>query len=131
MYMCQTPVTVCTTLTHELFDCRIRELLRESLYSDLDILLPKMDAAGPGELFFIAAITDGIGGEAISNRIRRQLDGSARLRQAGLTHSTSYRSLAPIKQNSTESKEAFLERVATNIQELMNEEIMARQVRNG
>jgi len=90
-----------------------------------------MDATGPGEIFFIAAITDGIGGEAICNRIRRQLDNSERLQQAGLTHSTSYRSLEPIKQNSIESKEAFLERVAINIQDLMNEEILARQVRNG
>jgi signal transduction histidine kinase len=112
--------------------CRgIRELLCGSLYSDLDILLPKMDSAGPGELFFIAAITDGIGGEAISNRIRRKLDSSDGLRQAGLTHSTSYRHLEPIKRSSTESKEAFLDRVATDIQELMNEEILARQVRNG
>jgi signal transduction histidine kinase len=112
--------------------CRsIRELLRGSLYSDLDILLPKMDAAGPSELFFIAAITDGVGGEAISQRIRKQLDSSERLRQAGLTHSTSYRSLEPLQRNSAESKEGFLERVATGIQELMNQEISSRQVRNG
>jgi two-component sensor histidine kinase len=112
--------------------CRgIRELLRGSLYSDLDILLPKMDSAGPAELFLILAITDGIGGEAICKRIRRQLDSSDRLKQASLTHSTSYRSLKPMKQNSTESKEVFLERVATDIQEVMDEEISARQVLNG
>jgi signal transduction histidine kinase len=112
--------------------CRgIRELLRGSLYSDLDILLPKMDSAGPAELFLILAITDGIGGEAICKRIRRQLDSSDRLRQAGLTHSTSYRSLVTFKRNSTESKEEFLERVAADIQELMNVEISARQVSNG
>jgi signal transduction histidine kinase len=112
--------------------CRgIRELLRESLYSDLDILLPKMDSAGPAELFLMLAMTDGIGGEAICKRIRTQLDGSDRLRQAGLTHSTSYRSLETIKRNSTESKEEFLERVATDIQELMNVEISARQASNG
>ena len=35
--------------------CRgIRERLRGILYSDFDILLPKMDMAGPKELFFIA-----------------------------------------------------------------------------
>jgi len=77
------------------------------------------------------AMTDGIGGEAICKRIRTQLDGSDRLRQAGLTHSTSYRSLETIKRNSTESKEEFLERVATDIQELMNVEISARQASNG
>jgi Histidine kinase-, DNA gyrase B-, and HSP90-like ATPase len=112
--------------------CRcIRELLRGSLYSDLDILLPKMDSAGPAELFLIVAITDEIGGEAISKRVQKQLDSSERLRQAGLTHSTSYRSLEPIKRESSESKEDFLERVSTVIQELMNEEIESREVTNG
>jgi signal transduction histidine kinase len=111
--------------------CRcIRELLRNSLYSDLDILLPKMDSAGPAELFIIVAITDEIGGEAITKRIRKQLDRFEPLQQAGLTHSTSYRSLEPIKRDSSESKEDFLERVSTDIQELMNEEISTRQVRN-
>jgi signal transduction histidine kinase len=112
--------------------CRwIRDLLRGSLYSDLDILLPKMDCPGPAELFFILAITDEIGGEAISNRIRKQLDSSERLGQAGLTHSISYQSLDPIQRRSTESMEDFLERVAGRIQELMNKEISSRQVSNG
>jgi len=112
--------------------CRgIRDLLRGCLYSDLDVLLPKMDSAGPVELFFIVAITDGIGGEAICNRIRKQLDSSEHLRQAGLTHTTFHRPLQAIKRNSTESKEDFLEKVAIDIQELMSKEISARQVRNG
>jgi len=107
--------------------CRgIRELLRGSLYSELDVLLPKMDSAGATEQFLIVAITDGIGGAAICKRIRKLLDSSESLRQAGLTHSTSYRSLETSKRNPTESMETFLERVAVDIQELMNEEISAR-----
>src|ERR1700675_3379055 len=66
----------------------IRDSLRGCLYSDLDVLLPKMDSAGPVELFFVVALTDEIGGEAISKRIRKQLDCSERFQQAGLTHST-------------------------------------------
>jgi signal transduction histidine kinase len=109
----------------------IRDLLRGCLYSDLDVLLPKMDSAGPVELFFIVAITDEIGGEAISKRIRKQLDCSERLQQAGLTHSTSYRSLEAINRKSTELMEDFLQTVAASIQELMNKEISSRQVQNG
>jgi hypothetical protein len=90
-----------------------------------------MDSAGPAEVFFIVAITDGIGGAAICKRIRKQLDSSERIRQAGLTHSASYRSLEATKRNPSESKEDFLERLTTDIEELMNEEISARQVRNG
>jgi hypothetical protein len=47
-----------------------------------------------------------------------------------LTYSASYRSLEAIKRNTTESKEEFQERVTTDIQELMNDEISARQVNN-
>jgi hypothetical protein len=93
--------------------------------------LPKTDFAGPAEIFFILAITDEIGAEAIRKRIRKQFDSSERLGKAGLTHSISYRSLDPIQRNSTESMDDCLERVATNIQELMNKEISSRQVKNG
>jgi signal transduction histidine kinase len=111
--------------------CRgIREVLRGSLYSDLDILLPKMDSAGPAELFFIVAITDGIGGEAICKRIRKQLESYERLQQAGLTHATSYRLLEAAKRSATESKEDLLETVAAEIQELMMQEISSKQIKN-
>jgi hypothetical protein len=109
----------------------IRDLLRGCLHSDLDVLLPRMDSAGPVELFFVVAITDGIGGEAICKRIGKKLGGSEHLRQADLTHSTSCRSLEAFRRQSIESKEDFLERVATSIQELMNEDISSRQVKNG
>jgi signal transduction histidine kinase len=112
--------------------CRgIRDLLQGCLYSNLDVLLPKMDSAGPAELFFIAALTDQIGGEAICKRIRKQLESSERVRQAGLTHSTFYRSLETIKRTPTESKEDCLERVAVDIQQLMTKEVSARQVTHG
>jgi hypothetical protein len=88
-----------------------------------------MGFAGAVELFFIVARTDRIGGEAISKRIREQLDDH--IQQIGLTISTSYRSLDAIKRNASESTEDFREKVATNIQELMNEEISSRMVENG
>jgi signal transduction histidine kinase len=109
----------------------IRDLLRGCLYSNLDVLLPKMDFAGPAELFFVAAMTDAIGGEAISTRIRKQFDSSEPLRQAGLIHSTYYRSLDPIQPNPTESLEDCLERAAFKIQELIQKEISSRKVTNG
>ena len=108
----------------------VRDILQRCLYSDLDVLLPKMGSAGASELFFIVAITDGIGGQAITKRIREQLGDCERFQQAGLTLSTSYRSLEAIKRNVSESMETFLERVANKIQELMNEEISSRMVRN-
>jgi signal transduction histidine kinase len=107
----------------------VRDLLQRLLYSDLDVLLPKVGFAGAVELFFIVAITDGIGGAAISKRIRERLD--EHIHQAGLTLSTSYRSLEAVKRNERESMEEFQERLATNIQKLMNEEISLRGAENG
>jgi signal transduction histidine kinase len=112
--------------------CRgIRHLLQGCLHSDMDVLLPKIGVAGALEIFFVVATTDGIGGEAISKRIQEKLDGSEHFQQAGLTFSTSYRSLEAIKRKTSESIEDLLGKVATNIQELMNEEIASRMVKNG
>lgn len=113
-------------------ECReIRNLLRGCLHSDMDVLLPKMGSAGAVELFFIVAITDGIGGEAIGKRIKKQLGASEFINRAGLTLSTSYRSLAATKRNSSESREGHLQKVVTGIQEFMNDEIVLRKVKNG
>ena len=108
----------------------VRNLLQKCLNSDLDVLLPKMGLAGAVELFFIVAMTDAIGGEAISKRIRERLDGCDQVQQIGLTFSISYRSLAAV-QRDHESRGEFLEKVAADIQELMNEEISSRMVKNG
>jgi hypothetical protein len=109
----------------------VRDLLQRCLHSDLDVVLPKMGFAGAAELFFIVAFTDSIGGEAITKRIREQLDDCEPFQQAGLTRSTSYRPLEAIKRNASESMGGFLEKVATKIQDLMNEEISSRMVKNG
>jgi signal transduction histidine kinase len=109
----------------------VRELLRGCLRSHLDVLLPRMGAAGPSELFFIVAVTDAIGGDAMSKRIREQWDCTESIRQAGLTLAISYRQIQAIKRNGTETMQASLESSATVIQQLMNEEISSRMARNG
>jgi signal transduction histidine kinase len=96
----------------------VRDLLQNGLHSELDILLPKMGF-------------DEIGGEAITKRIREKFSGCEYIQQAGLTLSTSYRLLDAIKRNASESMEDFLQKVATKIQELMDEEISSRMVMNG
>ena len=106
----------------------VREVLQRCLHSHLDVLLPKMGVAGPVELFFIVAITDAIGGEAISKRIQEQLHDH--VEQAGLTLSTFYQALAPARRNSTESLEDFLEHLAVAVQELINEQISSRRMVN-
>jgi signal transduction histidine kinase len=109
----------------------VRDILQGCVQSDLDIVLPKMGSAGATELFFILAITDKIGGEAIAKRIRERLDACQPVQQAGLNATTSYRQIKTIKRNGSESMKDFVEKVAAQIQELMNEEISSRMVVNG
>jgi signal transduction histidine kinase len=107
----------------------VRDVLQSCLHSSLDVLLPKMGVAGAVELFFIVAITDEVGGEAIRKRIREQLH--EHIQQASLTLSTSYKSLGPTKRSSTDSMDDCLEKVASEIQGLMNNEISSRMVEHG
>ena len=109
----------------------VRELLRGCLRSHLDVLLPRMGAAGASELFFIVAVTDAVGGGAMARRIREQWDSTESIRQAGLTLAISYRQVQAIKRNETEAMQTFLESSASGIQQLMNEEISSRTVTNG
>jgi signal transduction histidine kinase len=110
---------------------RIRDVLQKCLHSDLDVLLPKMGFTGAAELFFIVAITDEIGGEALTKRIREQLARREHIQQAGLTFAISYRLLVDTARNENEPIQDFLGKIAANIQELMNEEILLRTVSNG
>jgi hypothetical protein len=110
---------------------KVRDILQRCLHSDLDVILPKMSSEGAAELFFILASTDEIGGEAITKRIRQQLDGCEQISQAGLTFSTSFRPLESSLRTPGESMECFLERFANKIQSVMNEEISSRMVVHG
>jgi signal transduction histidine kinase len=107
----------------------VREIMQRCLHSHLDVLLPKMGGSEPAELFFIVAITDSIGAEAISKRIPEQLQ--EHVGRAGLTLSTSYRVLPHTKRDANESAEQYLEQVAAGIQDLINVEVSSRMVVNG
>ena len=104
----------------------VRDLLQRCLHSDVDVLLPKIGSAGAAELFFIVAVTDRIGGEAIAARIHEQMDGSQYVQQAGLTHATFCRTLDEIRQDTHESTDHFVEKVAAQLQELINDDITSR-----
>ena len=73
----------------------------------------------------------GSGGEAITKRIRKQLDSCEPIKQAGLILSTSYQTLEPIERHASESMEDFLEKMAAKIQERINDEISSRMVKHG
>jgi signal transduction histidine kinase len=100
---------------------QVRDVLGRCMHSDLDVLLPKMGTPVATEFFFIVAVTDEIGGEAISKRVRERLAKYDQV-QPGLTHSASYRLLRPAHRTPNESVEEYIERMATTIQEMVDEE---------
>ena len=107
----------------------MRDVLQRCLNSKLDVLLPNMGSSGATELFVVAAMTDEIGGEAITKRIREKLQGSEEMRQADLTFSTCYWTLAPVQRNADESRESFVEKVTAKIQESIDERSCSRMVK--
>jgi signal transduction histidine kinase len=108
----------------------IRDLLLRCLHSDLDVLLPKIGSAGAAELFFIVAVTDRIGGEAIIKRIQRRVDRSEYVKQAGLTVSISYQLLDAIETDAAESTDDCVARMSAQIQQLIDLELTSRKVPN-
>jgi hypothetical protein len=103
----------------------VRDTLQRCLHCDQDVLLPRMGPTGAVELLFIVANTDEFGGEAIMKRIREKLYTSETIQQAGLTCSTSQRSLGMIPRR---VPEALFEMVTNKIQLFVNEEISLRMV---
>jgi hypothetical protein len=107
----------------------LRDVLQRCLNSQLDVLLPNMGSSGATELFVVAAVTDEIGGEAISKRIREKLHGSEEMLQADLTFSTCYWTLPPVQRNADESMKSFVEKIAVKIQESIEERSSSRMVK--
>jgi signal transduction histidine kinase len=107
---------------------QVRDLLQRCLHSDLDVLLPKMGSVEGGELFFIVAAADEMGGEALTRRIREQLQRCEQIQQAGLTFSVYYRLLELNDPN--QSTPDLVDRVAREIQEIVDQEISPRMVKN-
>jgi hypothetical protein len=85
-----------------------------------------MGPTGAVELFFIVTTTSGTGCEAVVRRIREQLERSADVERAGLTHSTSFWALETIQRDVSQSMEDFIRNVATGIQGFMDQEISLR-----
>ncbi|HLA73470.1 MAG TPA: hybrid sensor histidine kinase/response regulator [Steroidobacteraceae bacterium] len=108
-----------------------REMLQRCLLSDQDVLLPKMGSSGGAELFFVVVATDPDGCEALIKRFRQQFDERELEQKAGLTLSTSCRTVETTRRNKSDPKGASFEWVAATFQALVNEELSSRMVANG
>jgi signal transduction histidine kinase len=104
----------------------LRDLLRNCLEPDLQVLLPRMGSAGATELFFIVSGARGIGGEAIAQRIRERIAASEYVRQMGLYFAVVHRSIRPIEKNWLEGNEGRVGQLVAAIQDSVNEEFSSR-----
>jgi signal transduction histidine kinase len=108
---------------------QVRDLLDRCMHSDLDVLLPKMGPAAGTEFFFIVAVTDEIGGEAITKRVRKRLGKCDQFQEKGLTYSVFYNLLRPADRNADELMEDYLGRIALKIQEMVDEAISQKAIK--
>jgi hypothetical protein len=101
------------------------------LFSDKDILLPKMNFTGALELLFALAMTGKSGAEAITTRILQRLDGRKHIQYADLAVTISCVPLEEVGRSGAEPADHHLERVAARIREIMYEEVLSRMAKSG
>ena len=106
----------------------VRDLLQRCLHSDLDVLLPKISSTGAAELYFIVAVTDQIGAEAIIARIQRRMVRSEYVQQAGLNLSTSSQLLDALDGDADESMDVSVAKMSGQIQELIDFALTSRKM---
>jgi signal transduction histidine kinase len=109
---------------------RIRELLERGLRGQYDTVLPKIGSAAAADLFFMVAVADEVGSEAIVQRIRGQLRRFRQMQGAELQFAVSHHLLKLTKIPAAESGQSLIDEVSASIQGLVNDEITKRTILN-
>ena len=105
-----------------------RILIQKCMLPDLDVLLPKMDSGGAGEVFFVVAFANDKGAAVLAKRIREQFGQLEQLKQAGLTFSVSYKFLKPPPTDAVALSENTVGKMAARIEALIKSEINTRTI---
>jgi signal transduction histidine kinase len=105
-----------------------RILIQTCLLPNLDVLLPKMDSGGAGEVFFVVVFANDQGAAVLANRIREQFEHLEQLKQTGLTFSVSYKFLSPTLSDVAVPLEGALGKMVTRIGALIKSEIHTRSI---
>jgi signal transduction histidine kinase len=103
-----------------------RILVQKCLLPDLDMLLPKMDSGGAGEVFFVLVFANDNGAAVLAKRIREQFGHLEQFKQAGLTFSVSYKFLSPAPTDVAGPLEDIVGKMAARIGTLIKSEIHTR-----
>jgi hypothetical protein len=107
-----------------------RSLLERCVLPDLDVVLPKMESGGPGELFQLVAFADEKGVRVLTKRIREQFERLNHSKQSGLTLSTSHRLLEAFPTRGNTPMNDLANEMAARIEDLIKSESLERTVQS-
>jgi hypothetical protein len=97
-----------------------RSVLQQCLRPDTDVLLPNMGVDSGHKLFFVIAYTQPPGAEIIGSRILGQLREHEEFQSNEFTVAVSHSFLPPIARGADESTEIFVEQVAAEVRDHIN-----------
>ncbi len=97
-----------------------RSVLQQCLRPDTDVLLPNIGPDWEHKLFFVVAYTQPPGAEIIGRRILGQLRGHEEFQSNEFTFVISHSFLPPIARAANESMEMFVEQVAAEVRDNIN-----------
>jgi hypothetical protein len=97
-----------------------RSVLQQCLRPDTDVLLPNMGVGSGHKLFFVIAYTQPPGAEIIGSRILGQLREHEEFQSNEFTVAVSHSFLPPIGRGADESMEIFVEQVAAEVRDHIN-----------
>jgi hypothetical protein len=109
---------------------RIRELLERGLRCEYDVLLPRIGSPGAADLFFMVAVADEAGAQAILHRIREQLRRFGQMQGVELQFAVWHHMLKLAKIPAAETGRSLIDSVSASIQGLVNQEITKRNLPN-
>jgi signal transduction histidine kinase len=98
-----------------------RSVLQQCLRPDTDVLLPNMGVDSGHKLFLVVAYTRPPGAEIISSRILGQLREHEEFQSNEFTFAVSRSFLPPIARRADESMEMFVEQVAAEVRDHIND----------
>ncbi len=106
-----------------------RGVLQQCLRPDTDVLLPRIGPASEHKLFFVVAYTEQRGAEIIGRRILNQLRRHEELQPRDFTFAVSHSFLPSIPRDPNETKDAFAEQVAGELQEHIQTKCLQGEMR--
>lgn len=107
------------------FSTRVRSVLRQCLFPDVDVLLPRIGHSDDDRAY-VAAFAEPTGAAALAGRVRGQLESDRRPADPAINVAVSYRMLQPAPVAADAPEEAVVASMAALFESSMNEDAASR-----